>query len=218
MSKGGLPMRKSAGFALVLSVATLLGCSSTVLVQVPPRMELRSYGTLGIVEFASSAGPALGARATREFQAHIHAAQPGTGIVELGTREALLAAVGSRELDAEALRRIGEKHGVRAIFLGDVIYSEPKTDVRVTDINKLEGGVRTEVRGDISGRLVETRNGASVWSSSAWARRQVGRLNVSAERGVSGTMRGADPREEMVPALVYHLTEDFRPSTVRQKK
>jgi len=96
-------MRKSAGFALVLSVATLLGCSSTVLVQVPPRMELRSYGTLGIVEFASSAGPALGARATREFQAHIHAAQPGTGIVELGTREALLAAVGSRELDAEAV-------------------------------------------------------------------------------------------------------------------
>lgn len=211
-------MRKSAGFALVLSVATLLGCSSTVLVQVPPRMELRSYGTLGIVEFASSAGPALGARATREFQAHIHAAQPGTGILELGTREALLAAVGSRELDAEALRRIGEKHGVSAIFLGDVIYSEPKTDVRVTDINKLEGGVRTEVRGDISGRLVETRSGASVWSSSAWARRQVGRLSVSAERGVSGTMRGADPREEMVPALVYHLTQDFRPSAVRQKK
>jgi hypothetical protein len=211
-------MRKSAGFALVLSVAALLGCSSTVLVPVPPRMELKSYGTLGIVEFASSAGPALGARATREFQAHLHAAQPGTGILELGTREALLAAVGSRELDAEALRRIGEKHGVRAIFLGDLIYSEPKTDVHVTDINKLAGGVRTEVRGDISSRLVETRTGASVWSSSAWSRRQVGRLNVSAERGVSGAMRSADPREEMVPALIYHLTEDFRPSAVRQKK
>lgn len=211
-------MRKSAGFALLLSVAALLGCSSTVLVPVPPRMELKSYGTLGIVEFASSAGPALGARATREFQAHIHAAQPGTGILELGTREALLAAVGSRELDAEALRRIGEKHGVGAIFLGDLIYSEPKTDVHVTDINKLEGGVRTEVRGDISSRLVETRTGASVWSSSAWARRQVGRLNVSAERGVSGAMRSSDPREEMVPALMYHLTEDFRPSAVRQKK
>ena len=211
-------MRKSAGFALVLSVAALLGCSSTVLVPVPPRMELKSYGTLGIVEFASSAGPALGARATRELQAHLHAAQPGTGILELGTREALLAAVGSRELDAEALRRIGEKHGVRAIFLGDLIYSEPKTDVHVTDINKLEGGVRTEVRGDISSRLVETRTGASVWSSSAWARRQVGRLNVSAERGVSGAMRSSDPREEMVPALMYHLTEDFRPSAVRQKK
>ena len=147
-------MRKSAGFALLLSVAALLGCSSTVLVPVPPRMELQSYGTLGIVEFASSAGPAIGARATREFQAHIHAAQPGTGILELGSREAVLAAVGSRELDAQAVRKIGEKHGVSAIFLGDVIYSEPRTDVRVSDIDKLEGGVRTEVRGDISSRLM----------------------------------------------------------------
>jgi hypothetical protein len=77
--------------------------------------------------------------------------------------------------------------------------------------------VRTEVRGDISSRLVETRTGASVWSSSAWARRQVGRLNVSAEQGVSGTMNNSNPREEMVPTLVYHLTQDFRPSSVRQQ-
>ena len=211
-------MPKSAGFALMLSVATLWGCSSTVVVPVPPRMDLKSYGTLGIVEFAANADPAVGARATREFQAHLHAAQPGTGILELGTRDALLASVGSRQLDAEALRRIGEKHGVNAIFVGDLVYSEPKTDVRLTDVTKLEGGVRTEVRGDISARLVETRTGASVWSSSAGSRRQVGRLNVSAERGVSGAMRSSDPREEMVPALMYHLTEDFRPSAVRQKK
>jgi hypothetical protein len=58
-----------------------------------------------------------------------------------------------------------------------------------------------------------------MWSSSAWARRQLGRVNVSAEQGVSGGMRGSsNPREEMVPSLVYHLTEDFRPSSVRQKK
>jgi hypothetical protein len=211
-------MHKSAGFALLLSAATLWGCSHTVVVPVPPRMDLQRYGTLGIVEFASSTGPAIGARATREFEAHIHAAQPGTRIVELGAREALLATVGARQLDAEALRKIGERHGVDAIFLGDLIYAEPKTDVHITDVAKLEGGVRTEVRADISSRLVETRTGASVWSSSAWSRKQLGRLSVSAERGVSGTMRSADPREEMVPALVYHLTQDFRPTSVRQRQ
>jgi hypothetical protein len=47
-------------------------------------------------------------------------------------------------------------------------------------------------------------------------RRQVGRLSVSAEHGVSGAMSKSDPREEMVPALVYQLTHDFRPSSVRQ--
>jgi hypothetical protein len=180
-------------------------------------MDLKNYGTLGIVEFNSNADPAIDARAAREFQARIHAAQPGTRIVELGGRDAVLAAVGARQFDADALRKIGEKYGVDAVFLGEIAYSEPRTNVRVTDINKLEGGVRTEVRGDASGRLVETRTGASVWSSSAWATRQVGRLDVSAEKGVSGTMQSADPREEMVPTLVYHLTHDFRPSTVRQK-
>jgi len=80
----------------------------------------------------------------------------------------------------------------------------------------LEGGARTVVRGDISSKLVETRTGASVWSSGAWATRQVGRVSVSAERGVSGAVQSSDPREEMVPTLLFHLTQDFRPSTVRQ--
>ena len=210
-------MRKSTGFALVLSVVTLWGCSHSVVVPVPPRMELQSFGTLGIVEFTSNSDPAINTQTTREFQAHIHSAQPGTRIVELGTREELLAAVGGRQLDAVALRKIGEKYRVDAIFIGNIAYSEPKTDVRITDSTKLEGGVRVEIRGDISGKLVETRSGANVWSSSAWARRPMGNLSISAEQGVSGSMRRSDPREEMVPTLVYHLTQDFRASSVRQQ-
>jgi len=34
---------------------------------------------------------------------------------------------------------------------------------------------------------------------------------------VSGTMNNSNPREEMVPTLVYHLTQDFRPSSSRQQ-
>jgi hypothetical protein len=209
-------MRSTAGFALLVSLAILGACSHTVVVPVPPRMDLKGFGTLGVVEFTSNADPAINARATREFQAHIHSAQPGTRLLELGSREALLAAVGGRQLDADALKKVGAKYSVDAVFLGEIAYSEPTTDVTVTDITKLEGRVRTEVRGDISSRLLETRTGASVWSSSAWAKRQVGRLSVSAEQGVSGSMRNADPREEMVPSLIFYLTEDFRPGSVRQ--
>jgi len=209
-------MRKTAGLMLMFSVVVLWGCSHTVVVAVPPRMDLQSFGTLGIVEFTSNSDPAINDQTTREFQAHIHAAQPGTRIVELGAREEMLAAVGSRQLDAAALRRIGEKYGVDAIFIGNIAYSQPKADIRVTDSTKLEGGLRIEVRGDISGRLVETRTGANVWSSSAWARRPVGSLSVS-DQGVSGSMHKSNPREEMVPTLVYHLTQDFRPSSVRQQ-
>jgi hypothetical protein len=209
-------MRRYTRFTL-LSLAMLCGCSSTVLVPVPPRMDLHGYATLGIIEFASNADPAINSHATRQFQEQIQAAQPGTPFVELGNRETVLAAVGGRQLDTDTLKQIGRKYGVDAIFLGDIAYSEPKTDVNVTDLAKLEGGVRTEVRGDISSRLVDTRTGAGVWSSSAWAKRQVGRLSVSVEQGVSGAMSNSNPREEMVPTLIYHLTQDFRPTSVRQK-
>ena len=201
----------------VLALAILWGCTHSVLVPVPPRMDLKSYGTLGIVEFASNSDPSLNIHATRQFEENIQAAQPGTPFVELGSREAVLAAVGSKQFDVDTLKQIGAKYGVAAIFLGDIAYSEPKTDFNLNDLSKLEGSMRTEVRGDISSRLVEARTGASVWSSSAWAKRQTGRLNISAEQGVSGGTSSANPREEMVPTLVYHLTEDFRATSVRQR-
>lgn len=210
-------MRKCTWFALLLSLAVFLGCTKYVNVTVPPRVDLGKYETLGIVEFNSNANPAIGAQATRQFQEQVQSAQPGTPFVDLGNRDALLNAVGSAQFDVNAIKKIGEKYGVAAIFLGDIVYSEPKTDVKITDINKLEGGVRTEIRGDISSKLVETRSGASVWSSSAWARRQIGRLNVSAEKGVSGRMSDSNPREEMLPDMIWYLTQDFRPRSVRQK-
>lgn len=202
--------------ASLLFSLSLLGCSSTVVVPVPPKVDLSSYGTLGIIEFASNSDRAIGAHATRRFQEHVQSAQPGTRFIELGSREVLLAAVGGKQLDADALKRIGEKYGVAAVFIGDIVYSEPKADVQIVDLAKLEGGVRAEIRGDISSRLVETRSGASVWSNSAWTRKQIGSLRVSAESGVSGGVSQSNPRDEMVPALVYRLTDDFRPSSMRQ--
>lgn len=199
---------------ILFGLFLVTGCSHTVLVSVPPRMDLKGYGTLGVVDFTSNAS--LGsARATQQLQEQIQSAQPGTRFIELGSREAVLAAVGRNQLDAEAAKRIGKKYGVDAVFLGEIAYSDPKTDIRVNDLTKLDAGLRTEVRGDISARLLETASGASVWSNSGWVRRQIGRVNVS-EYGVSGAMSKADPREEMVPALVYQLTFDFRPTTERR--
>lgn len=210
-------MTRFAGFTFVVAVAVLGACSHTrtVVVPVPPRVDLRGYSTIGIVEFDSNSERSVNARATRQFQEQIQSAQPGTRFVELGDRQALLASLGARQLDAPALRKIGQQYGVAAVFLGDLAYSEPRVDFKVSDIARMEGGVRAELRGDLSARLLETASGASVWSSSSWARRQLGAVNVS-EQGISGGMRNANPREEMVPALVYEVTHDFRPSSVRQ--
>ena len=203
-------------FRLLLAAAMLGACSHTVVVPVPPKMDLKGYGPVGIVDFSSNSEQVLSERATRQFQEQVQSAQPGTRFVELGDRQQLLSAIGAKQFDAPALRRIGAKYGVSAVFIGDLAYSEPRTDIKVSDITRLEGGVRTEVRGDISARLLETASGASVWSMSGWARRQMGAVHVSAERGVTGGMNGGNPREEMVPALVNEITQDFRQTYVRQ--
>lgn len=209
-------MRRYASAAL-LGLALLWGCSHSVLVPVPPRMALDRYGTLGIVEFTSNAERGTSARATRQFQEQVQGAQPGTPFLELGDRDSVLAAVGATQLDPAALRKIGEKYGVRAVFVGDLVYSAPRMDIKLPDVTRLEGGVRAEMRGDIASRLLDTATGASVWSGSAWARRQIGSVHVSAERGLSGGMSQSNPREEMLPGMLYQLTHDFRPSSVRQQ-
>jgi hypothetical protein len=203
---------------MTLWLLTLLwGCSKTILVPVPPRMDLKQYGTIGLIQFTTNSDPVMNAFATQQFQEHVQGAYPGTPLLELGSKEAVLAAVGATGFDAETMTKIGKKYGVSAVFIGEVVYSDPKTDIRITDINKLDGALRTEVRGDVSGKLMETQAGASVWSSSAWAKRQITGVIVSPKRGVSTTIGDSNPRKDMVPALMFHLTEDFRPKMVRQR-
>jgi len=206
-------MKRSA--ALLFAATVLAACSRTVVVPVPPKVDLKGYGPVGIVDFGSNSEETLSARATRQFQEQVQSAQPGTRFVELGERQQLLAAVGAKQFDAPALRKIGAKYGVTALFVGDLAYSQPRTDVKVSDIAKLEGGVRTEIRGDLSARLLETASGASVWSNSAGRAGRWARCTFPPS-AVSGGMSGGNPREEMVPALVNEITHDFRPTYVRQ--
>ncbi|MDH5738999.1 MAG: hypothetical protein OEY77_01595 [Nitrospira sp.] len=85
----------------------------------------------------------------------------------MGTKKTVLEAIGATQLDANAMTHIGKKYGVSAVFLGEIVDSDPKTDIRVNDLTTLDGSIRTEIKGDVSGKLMETQVGASVWSSSA---------------------------------------------------
>ncbi len=205
--------------ALMLALAFLSGCASrTVLVHVPPQVDMSAFQTTGIIEFAAHGADAAASQdATRQFQETVQGAQPGTRFIELGTRAHVLDAVGAKQLDPEALKKIGVKYGVAAVFLGDISYSEPKVDIAIIDPLRLQGAIKAEVKGDISSKLIETSTGASVWSSSAWAKRQLGSVRVSAEGGVSGRVGQSNPHQEMIPDMVYHLTHDFRSTSIRRR-
>ena len=84
----------------------LLGCSGSryVTVRVPPEVDLRNYQAVGIIEFASNADAAINRYATQRFQSSVQSAQPGTRLIELGTADSVLAAIGARQLDADAIK------------------------------------------------------------------------------------------------------------------
>ena len=118
--------------ALLLSAAILDGCGGGaryVTVQVPPEVNLLGYETIGVIEVGSNADGAINRYATERFQSTIQSAQPGTRLVELGSMESVLGAVGARELDADAVRKIGTRYRVAAVFEGQITYTEPKVNL-----------------------------------------------------------------------------------------
>ena len=71
-------------FATVATMSILFGCSHTEKVRVPPRVELKTYRTIGVIEFSTNAEDTLKPYVTQNFIQNIQSAQPGTRILELG--------------------------------------------------------------------------------------------------------------------------------------
>ena len=90
---------------LAFTFSLLLGCSHTEKVRVPPRMELKPYNYIGVVEFSTNAEDNLGPFVTQKFIEQVQSAQPGTRILEIGSEDQILRAVGRKELDLETVKR-----------------------------------------------------------------------------------------------------------------
>lgn len=181
-------------------------------VQVPPRIELSRWPTLGIVEFRELAEPELASLATTQFVQMLHAAQPGTPILELGSAARVLAEVGHTELDFEAARAIGERYGVDAIFTGELVFDAPKPRVSVGDAFE-SVAARADVTGRLAVRLLDARSGASVWSDSSNGSAPVAQFGMA--EGTGPVLDVSDPRDarlDLVGSLVYAQRYDFYPS------
>ena len=61
--------KRTTAIVLGLTMVCLIGCSSSKTVQVPPRMDLMRYGTIGMISFSSQDDSGLNDQASREFLA-----------------------------------------------------------------------------------------------------------------------------------------------------
>jgi hypothetical protein len=131
---------------MVITLAILSGCSHTEKVLIPPRVELKAYHSIGVIEFSTNAEDTLKPYVTQNFIQNVQSAQPGTRILELGDQDQLLRSLGHSQLNPETIQSIGRKYNVDAVILGHLQVSEIKPNIKIfaaakaARINLMEGG------------------------------------------------------------------------------
>ena len=203
---------KLLGFTFVM-VATMLmhfGCAHTEKVRVPPKVELKTYRTIGVIEFSTNAEDALKPYVTQNFIQNIQSAQPGTRILELGDKDQLLRSLGHSKLNPESIQSIGRKHNVDALILGHLEVSEIKPKINVYAAAKALNA-KAYIEAALRTRIFETDSGATFWTRATSAKTHVAKIYLTDGGGFSFGV--SDPREKygkLVPHLVYANTSDFR--------
>ncbi len=193
--------------ALLLGLFALAGCggSRRPSVFVEPAMRLAPHARIGLVLFtAENAKGGLATLATQRFMEQMLAAQQGIEVLELG---AVTGAV-----DAAVARRLGAQHGVKTVMVGHLTVSDIKPRVRIL------GGLSasTEVTLALNARLLSTESGATLWSRSSAQRETLQAVSVTNGAAVFDAQDPAEAYGEVVNALVWNVTSDFRGSWVRQ--
>jgi hypothetical protein len=209
-------MKTLRTLVLLGSVLGLAACSSSRMAQVEPRMNLRDYGTVGLVKFASNTDDQVAARTSQEFLTAIQAAQPGVPVLELGDNRYVGAARTGTQ-DPATVRALGAKHEVDVILFGVLEAKEVRPKVSIGgDLESLKASA--EIEGLLNAKLYDVRTGATIWSTSARDRQTVAGLSVSGG-GLSGAgvSHPDESRDRMVHNLVDRATTDFRPTWIRVK-
>jgi hypothetical protein len=200
-------------FLVFLAVAPVifLGCAHTEQILIPPQVELQAYDHIGVIEFSTNAEDALKPYVTQNFIHAIQSAQPGTRILELGSREYVLQSIKRDKLDLETVKTIGRKFNVDALIIGHLEISGIKPTVKVFTVPAaVHAGAYVEAL--LSAKLLETDNGATLWTQATSEKTSVARVSLH-ENGPIG-IGVSDPKDKygnLVPELVYANTMDFRP-------
>ncbi len=203
---------------LAIALGLTLGCAGRPVetVRIPPRIDLSRHETIGVVQFEAASAQDLAPLATRRFEEAARRDQGLVRMIPLGTSDQALRSIDRGSWNPDAFRSLGEQHGLRTVLLGELSVSQARPNLRVAP-DLRSGGVTAEIDATLAVRLVETESGASIWSSSARARRSVGQIGVIGGREV--VFDAPDPERAygaLIDGLVEQVTDDFHAHSVRR--
>lgn len=197
-------MRKAAGLLAVV-MTVLAGCALR-----PPRVSLEPLGTVGLIGVRTEAEGTIADYSTQVFLEILTESQPGVRLKDLGPADTVLGDAGADRLTPEAAAAIGQKYGVAAVFFGSLQVSDVRPRINIAAIIT-SATVSADVEAILSVRLVDTRDGATLWAAGARDRKAVGQISYFKGGGIFFDAR--DPEEaygDLVRSLVSKVTRDLR--------
>jgi hypothetical protein len=206
-------MKKSC---VIICIVSFFASACGPVVLDPPMIDLFSMERIGLISFGlEKAQGKLDSIATQRFLQEVQWAQRGVQVVELGTREDVLADLGLDRLGPDAAKAIGDKYGVAAFFTGNVMVSDVRPEIDLATIIKTLS-VRASFTIEISARLIDTDSGATLWTDSVSDDRSVAKLTIMEGRIPWFDLRSQEKvYRKMMDRLVTAITRDFRPTRRR---
>jgi hypothetical protein len=194
--------------AAVLAVIVFLSCGGSQKVLVPPRIDLKPYGTIGMIQLESNAKGNLADYTSQRILHALQEAQPGTPVVELGSMQNALSSIDRSALDIDAVKLLGTKFGIGAVITGKLEVEKVKPAVNITSLIT-SMSVSAYVEATLSAKLVETKAGATVWSNAAQGRENVASVSLM---GGDTYFDAKDPEKaygSLIKRLVRLMNDDF---------
>jgi len=186
------------------------GCAHTVVVEIPPKIDLQPYKTIGIVEFTSNSKENLNQIATQKFMGVIHNAQPQVRFLELGPEDQLVKKLGRNSLDIEAIKAIEKKYGVSSIFTGSFEISDVKPKVSIgTDLSSVRASAVVNI--SMVSKHWDTVSGATIWSNSRQGHWKVAGINSNSKDISFSVNTPEDQYGLYLEDLAFAVTDHFRP-------
>ncbi len=192
---------------IIVVIGAALACGRKVMV--PPKIDLTQHEVVGIVQFESGNKGNLASYTTRKFTEAIRRDQAMIRIVDLGTEADVLTAIGHDRFSKAAFQEIGKKFDLATVIVGELLVSDVRPNISVALIFGMS--VSAEVDATLDAQMVETESGASLWSTSVFATREIG--HVSVWEGGGFIFDAEDPDRaygKLVNALVEDASRDFR--------
>jgi TolB-like protein len=205
-------MRKIIGRLSLLLLFTACGRYAWF----PPEVSIPPEQKIGLIQFSvKNAEGGLDVLATDRFLEEIIQGQRGVRLLELGTLKEVLADVGAEKLDAEAIRKVGTRHGVDSVFTGEIRISDVKPQVSVDAFIK-NVGVRASFTIYVSAKLQSTDSGAVLWADSVERKGTVAYFGLmQGEIPYFGVEDKDEANRRLIAEVIYELTWDFRPTRRR---